>query len=361
MAKFRQGITTGLPKYDYLRGRIHAEEMLEGLGIDVGYRLGPNQIMCHCPDLEGNHKNGDANPSFGYNEEKMAYNCFVCGGGNVVELVQAMLGVSEDEAFKYLESYSDLEPSTSDDLLQRLERTMNPVKEEPSLPDFPIDTLQRFRKIHPYLYERGITRDVIVDMQIGFDDEHTGIIIPHFHQGKLVGWQIRHLAEEKGKFLCQKEECNKYDAVPKYKNVPARGFPKSTTLYGYDKLKEAVNRIGVSQAIVVESPMTALYLMSHGIENVAATFGQFSEAQGMLLIPFEEVLFWPDNDDAGRSNTERAIAVLSRYTKLMLVPVAPGEKSDAANLDPEELKEYIQGSYPASLYPVKGLHEGLDL
>lgn len=345
----RRGLKQNIDPIMHLRGRIEVEPMLEGLGIDLGYRVGPSQLMCHCPDWMGNHKNGDSNPSFGFNEDKLVYNCFVCGGGTLVDLVQKMLGCTLDDAVTYLEGYSNLTPMNADALVQRVNQIMHPQEERVEMPEYPSESIFGFRKIHPYLYERGITKDVIMKMNVGFDEAHAGITFPHYFQGKLLGWQTRHLAEDDyGAYLCDRESCLKKGKVPKYINTPS--FPKQNTLYGYDQLKDAVRASGESYVIVVESPMTALYLMSLGFDQVVATFGAFSQEQGMLLLPFEKIFFWADNDAAGFTNAERAKRSLMKYSNLFFVPVVDGEKSDAANLLPEQVQTYLDNVYPASLF-----------
>lgn len=368
--KVKRGLNTG-SEYEHLKGRLDSIPMLEDLGIDVGYRLGPKQIMCHCPDMAGNHSNGDANPSFGFNEELLAYNCFVCGGGSVVELVQMMQpGLSSEDAVKYLESFSDLTPGTQDDLQRKLKELMHPeVEKKEPMPDYPADALFQYRKIHPYLLERGLTKEIIVEMQVGFDEEHCGIVIPHWFQGRLRGWQTRHLVQnEAGEYQCEVHSCNHRAngnpiKVPKYKNTT--NFPKVNTLYGYDRLKEYRNRLKHDDddhaVLVVESPMTALKLMSMGVMNVVATFGQFNVEQGMLLLPYDQIFFWPDNDDAGRKNAFRAESSMARYSYLKIVPTVDKPKGDAADLnDLMDVVDYLKNSYSAALlhsatYPQHGL------
>lgn len=352
--KMRRGIKRGIG-YQHLYNRIEAEELLDDLGIDYSFRQG-TQVMCHCPDLSGRHKNGDANPSFGFKEDTLAFNCFVCGGGNVIELVQMMKPElkEEEEVVAYLEQFAG-DPASPQDLLSKAQGIMTPEKASP-MPDYPEDSLFKFRQIHPYLYERGLSREIIVEMQVGFTEEHCGIVIPHMFQGKLRGWQIRHLAMQGEKFICDfcEDESGKSMAkgkVSKYKNTTR--FPSSNTVYGYDRFKTKFKESDGKTCIVVESPMTALKLMSMGFDNVVATFGQFNREQGMLLMAVPTVYFWPDNDKAGYENSERAISTLGRYTVVKIVPVIDKIKGDAADLDSaEQVREYLDAAYASSLFPL---------
>lgn len=342
---------------DYLKARLDPHEVLEELGVDFAYNLGP-EIMCHCPDWLGNHQNGDAVPSFGFNTEKLTYNCFVCGGGSLIQLVEQMQQVSERQAEAWLIGMANLEPADTDKFQAEIEKILNPYTDVDPDPNYPLDALFPFRKIHPYLLERGINKETIIRYQVGYDESHYGITIPHFFMGALKGWQTRHLVSQeidgRDTYWCPScEPYHKEGRIPKYKNTP--NLPKSTTLYGYDHAMQYCKKHGYRSIIIVESPMTALYLASHGFGNVMATFGSFNFEQGQLLWPFDRVYFWPDNDDAGRENASRAVKGLERYVDLRIVPVVEGMKNDAANLRPEAIQEYISKAYPASLYHSLGL------
>lgn len=364
MVNFRKGLKQDPASFDYLKGRLDSEALLEDLGIDISFRQRANQLMAHCPDLMGNHANGDASASFGFNEEKLIFNCFVCGGGNIVELVwmmrpelapkgDASADYTEawDEGLRYLEQFADLNVS-QDDLVAKLKKTLYPEQEDDELPDYPSDNLFQYRKIHPYLYERGLTKDVIVEMEVGFDEEHAGITIPHWFMGKLVGLQRRHLAQDAdGNFICERcfdpEKPNK--KVPKYKNTSS--FPKVNTLYGYDKMKQYLVEQG-GGVIVVESPFSVLKLKSLNFNKTVGTFGQFSFEQGMLLLACETVYFWPDNDKAGYENAKRATeSMLGQMGTLKIVPVLPNSKGDPGDLDnAAEVAAYLKYAWPSSLW-----------
>jgi len=349
-SKFQKGLEAEVST-DHLIGHLDIESLLEDLGIDLSYRKG-DQLMCHCPNLADNHKNGDANPSFGFSEKKLKFNCFVCGGGTAIDLVEMMKpGMTKLEALKYLETFADFDIS-EEALLSRVHRIMNNEDEEPKeMPDYPPDMLFQYRKIHPFLYERGFTRDVIVDMQVGFDEEHMGITIPHFFMGKLVGLQRRHLLHDGTSYHCPRCELDGGRA-DKYKNTTR--FPKVNTLYGYDQMKQALKEEKGRSVIVVESPFTVLKLKSLGFHRVVASFGSFSKEQGMLLIAVPTVYFWPDNDHAGWENAHKAINFLSKFVELKIIPAVPGSGSDGGDLTrSEEVQAYLDAAYPAALFGLK--------
>lgn len=361
--KFRRGLEEEQSGYSYLKGKLDCEALLEDLGIDIAFRQRQDQIMCHCPDLQGNHSNGDSSASFGLNESKLVFNCFVCNGGNIIELVWMMRPdlapksespadrqEANNAALRYLEQFADL--NSPGGLVDKLQSILHPQVEDDELPEYPPTSIFQYRKIHPYLYERGLTKDVIIEMEVGFDDEHAGITIPHWFMGKLVGLQRRHLAtNSQGDYECPRcydpEKPSK--KIPKYKNTVR--FPKNNTLYGYDKMKEYVAIQG-GGAIVVESPMSVLNLKSLGFHKCVATFGQFSNEQAMLLLALPVVYYWPDNDKAGYQNARRAKdSLLGRMGTLKIIPCVPGQKSDSGDIrESAEIRQYLNAAWPVTLW-----------
>jgi DNA primase len=353
MLEVRKGFNVDRPDISYLQPRLDFEEVLEGLGIDIGYKRG-DQIMCHCPNGY-NHKNGDQNPSFGFDTERMIYNCFVCGGGYLLELVEQQLDLSPEDAVQWLQQMSTMEPHSASDLREKLMRMLHQAEDKEVMPEYPGDALFKYRAIHPYLYERGISKETAIKMQVGFDPDHYGIMIPHWWQGVLRGWQVRHLVSEKvdGKEvffcdICKPKENVAGKKVAKYNSTV--GLPKSRTLYNYDN----VMREGFDWVIVVESPFSALYLMSHGYPNVVATFGSFNDEQMQHLSIFRRVLLWPDNDAAGQENVKRAVEAIRYSTEVRIVPVVDKEKGDAADVSPEGIQEYIEKAFSPAFMPFYG-------
>lgn len=353
-SKLKRGVPEYTVDYKHLVGRLDVEAMLEDLGVDFAYRLSQNQLMCHCPNLEGNHRNNDANPSFGFKEDSLLFNCFMCGGGNVIELVQMMRpGLTQEQAVQYLEQFADFNIS-QEDFQNKIQMILHPEEEKKDImPEYPEDSLFQYKKIHPYLLDRGITREAIIEMQVGYDEEHDCIVFPHFFMGKLVGMQKRHITQnDSGEYVCARCTANGKKKVPKYVNTP--NFPKVNTLFGYDFMKKHVVKDGVSSVIVVESPMSVLKLKSLGFHRAVATFGQFSKEQAMLLIAMERVYYWPDNDAAGWKNAHTIMDVLKRYTDLRIVPVLPHAKGDAGDLERDtDVFEYLYHAYPAALFSMK--------
>lgn len=351
---------------EHLIGLLDFEDViLPALDIEPSNWHG-DWVNASCPNWLGMHEGEDGSPSFGINTANLRYNCFVCGSGSLHELVAELEGISEEEAIEWLEEHSTLKHvDTTDNHVKMIEKIHSRLLDkDDALPEYPPELLFQYNKIHPYIYERGISREVVIEMQIGFGEDHMGLVIPHFYRKKLVGIVHRHLAYDGTLYYCPNEYCNPphKKKVPKYKN--SSEFPGNTTVFNYD----GAIALGLPWVIVVEAPMTALYLKSHGFPSVVATFGAgLSMAQARILTDWETVYLWPDNDPAGTLWFERqvdkrgtmkpseSLALLSNYALLNIVPLVPGEKSDPADVPPELLQGYLDDAYPAALYKALGL------
>jgi len=313
-----------------------------GLGIDPWSWSG-DQVQAECPNPEADHERGGA---WGFHTGKMVHSCFGCGySGDVIGLAQDLLAMDDwREALDWLREGSGQRPGEShaqfiDRVLEGALEASTPVEE--AIPDYPADMLFKYDEIHDSVFERGISPEVVREMQIGFDRSHMATTIPHFFRGRLVGVQYRHLAQDAaGEYLCPRDECTAGGRVPKFKNT--RPFPRNTTLYNYDNVQE------FDSVFAVESPMTVLYLKSHGLPNVVGTFGGFvSPQQAQLLYGFPEgVYLWPDNDPTGDIFLE-SIDLLTPTVPVFLVPTVPGAKSDPGDVPPEDIERYRRAAVPS--------------
>lgn len=353
---------------DHLIGKINVQDVvLPELGIEIVGQRG-DEITVRCPDWLGNHSHGDRNPSMQVNEDKLVWNCFVCGGGDITRLVMIVTNCTEEEAITWLEEHSDLAPSAPDVFSDEIERILAKHQEQlEPLPNYPPDLLFQYQAFHPWLSDRGISKETAQEMQVGWDDAHCGIVIPVFHKRQLVGIQTRHLAQsEDGSYICpsgcyqKKTPGQSKTNVPKYKNTS--NFPRARVLYNYDGAVEAAQARGISQVIVVESPMSVLYLKTHGIHHVVASFGNGLTAQqaALLYLFHDGVYLWVDHDKAGNKTLKDGQLTLEEFVPLFLIPAVPGEKADPGDVPPDQIEKYISAAYPAVLFPLEGLRVGIS-
>jgi len=311
---------------DVFRG-LDAEGVLRDLlNVHEITEMG-DELIHSCRLPFGMHKNGDSNPSASLNRKDLVFNCFTCGGGSIVWLVQNVLDIDRDSALAELKNYSSgLKVIPIEEFMEKLNKLF--TDEETKKYEIPVyneKILSRWVGPSDYLTSRGVSEEVQEEMQTGIDRNRAEyrkvvggqdvvhldrVVIPHFIKGKLVGWVARKI--------------DNIDGVSKYKN--SKGFPRQYSLYNQDNVK------GMDSIYVVESPMSVLVLKSRGIKNVVATFGaKFSEPQVGLLRNFREVVIFMDGDAPGRSASSNLIKALSHYTNVRVINTPEGE--DPASLD----------------------------
>ncbi len=349
-------------RYSNFADRIDIDALENALGIDVVDHPTDNEDRCYCPLPWNAHANGDTTGKFSINREKRVYNCWVCGGGSLLDLAMAMRDEDMEPATKWLYQFANHE-ETDEEFLVELDRLLSdPVERQPTMPYFNKFVLQRFNdpieeamewngtEWVSFLERRGIDIGTAEDFGLCYnaraarpfkDETYHGpaVYFPHFWAGRLVGWQQRWLDRE--------EDRPKW--VPKYTMTP--DFPKNETLFGYDRAIEFIRAVPHEFVIVVESVPSALFLWSHGYPSVA-TFGTSVDgAQLKLLRTFPWVILAPDNDvpkdpratPAGIKWLNQCASYLERYTTVEALPVLEGAGADIGDLaaTPEVLPDYI--------------------
>lgn len=296
-----------------IRDSIDYEKVLQ----DLGFETFPdrNEIWCSCPFVD-NHKNGDSKPSFSVNvsdgDRKGLWNCFVCGGGDFAGLMAELHGDTYEVALQKLsETYHN---GYMPDLLDEVNRIF--AKNEPKLNNKTLYSLPGF--IHHEWLDQ-FTPEAVKHFGLTYDVDRDGVIIPHHWRGVLVGWQIR-----------------LFSGKAKYINTP--NFPKRNTLFGYDEARH------YNSVIVVEGPKTVIKLWGLGIKNVVATFGaSVTNEQITTLMGFDQVSTWFDNDEAGRTATNRVVEELAGISDVYIIPFVSGDKADPADLESvTQVRQYIQ-------------------
>lgn len=308
---------------------LDAYVVLKDLGAGEIIENG-DELVHSCMLPFGLHKNGDSNPSASLNRETLLFNCFTCGGGSIIWLAQNRLEVSKEEAVSWLKGYTSIRYIPIEEFEDRLKKLFSEEKEQAvDIPTYNKRIVERLACVSDYLLERGVTEEVQKAMGTGLETKMeinkegsivdvTRVVIPHYMNGKLIGWVARKTEDVPG--------------VAKYRN--SKGFPRNYWLYNLD------NCLGMESVFVVESPMSVLILKSRGVNNVVATFGaKVSKPQLRLLRQFNEVVIFMDGDSPGRAAKKNLMSGLMDFTKVMVVDTPDGE-------DPGSLKDipyYISG------------------
>jgi hypothetical protein len=310
-------------RYSQFWDRINIDAFEEAIGFNPEYQRGDNDVgFCLWPE---NHSHGDTTGKFAIHRELRLYNCYVCGGGDLLSLVMELHDVDQETATAWLYQFCEEDMRSDaafvDDFMASFEDVQRRVD---TLPYFNQRVLDQFSDPIPedFYAERGIFPLVAKAYGVRYsaeakrpspqkgkyaeDEDYYGpaIIFPHYWQNRLVGWQSRWLEDED----------ERPDWVPKY--TMTSDFPKESTVYGFDYAKKAEEPV-----VVVESVPSALFAISGNYPAVATFGSSVNPAQLRLLRRFTQgVILAPDNDSAGvkwlNANTE----YLKRYIPVWHLP-----------------------------------------
>lgn len=329
---------------DYLR-RLDARALLDHYGIQNDHEetthAGETEVIHSCllDRVDRHHNNGDQNPSASCNLERKLYVCYSYWGGDLFNLVRKLENKDNFEAIiPVIAPFLAGAVTEPDAFLDELEKMLADGAYSANIPAYSDRVLSPWAFIHPYMHERGIDSDTASRLRIGWRHDENRITIPHFWDNNLVGWQSRAIPDRPGLWP------GTADPQPKYKSTP--GFPKSDTLY-YDHSRP-FPRAGT--VVVVESPMSVIKATALGLDiPVLATFGaKVSDIQTSMLSDFDEVILWPDPDQAGRIMEMTVTRRLKRHPGLLVVE--PDSGKDMADCDTlSQMRTKIDTAVPAVL------------
>lgn len=326
---------------EFRRSLDPAAYLRDVLGVHAWADRG-DEMSFSCPLPFGLHKNGDQSASAALNRHKLLFNCFVCGGGDVLWLTQEVLGVGAREALNLLRGAGTAREPNREDFLAELEAMWKDGEGEAlTIPEYSEVLLRNWKCYSAYMDARRVSRDVQREMRTGLDlahrDEYAGqwfdvprVVVPHFWRGRLVGWSKRVVSDDLPR------------GIPKYKHTP--GFPKALTLYGADLA------VPEEPLIVVESPLSVLRMRSEGVRNAVATFGaKVTDEQVALLRAYDRVILFFDGDYAGNAAVMDVAERLDKFTRVWAVELGDRDGYDPGDMERDELLDHIGRAYPAAL------------
>lgn len=269
-----------------------------------------NDIRCTCPIHSGGHERtpscdilledkGDVQAGTVY--------CFGCGyRASIVKFIADCLEISYRKAKEWLLGVVDysLVENNRDIPELAIESQFLPLKHN-NWSEISLDELRQYDYIHPYMFERKLTDEIIEKFEVGYDPKSDAITFPVYVDGICV-------------MVCKRKVKYKRFEMPNINPKP---------IYGLDYLTD-------SDVIVCESVINALTCWTYGKQAVAL-FGTGSEWQIEQLnkIPQRHIILALDGDEAGRKGTERLIKGLTN--KLVTVLRLP-EGRDINDLSREE-------------------------
>jgi hypothetical protein len=271
------------------------QELLAEFGAQIHRINDKTGEMTHgclvSPDL---HTDQKQNPTASLNYNKLTYNCLGCGSsGGLLWFIATCRGETSLEARRWLEQIAGLGGQVLE--LAEMLKFLDAIYARPTvtpIPTYSEKMLKGWGFNHPYLLEdRHISEDTYQQFRLGWDPKTDRVVLPHFWQGKLVGWQTRKLPFEWRSMEVQDDSPLIHSGIansPKYHSSP--DFPKDSTIFNYAPQEHVV---------VVESMMSVLRHEQTPL-HWEATFGaQVTDLQLRRLVKHGQVTLWMDNDRAG--------------------------------------------------------------
>lgn len=281
------------------------------------FRNNGENIQTNCPF----HKNGqERKPSFGVNGEIDKCHCFSCGwAGTIEEMISELYGYQDDGKFGkrwLIKRFNTVEIETRPNIMEgfngreinkqiytrepgKMETvfvkdggtqrtkskeikggtgTVGTVTGENGITE---EELDNYRYIHPYMYQRGLTDEIIERFDIGYDRERKEITFPvRDIEGRCV-------------FVAGRSVKSKFFRLPEGKDKPIyQGYRFRCGMY--------------KKAYIVESFLNCLTCWKYD-KPAMAMIGTGNQKQYEILnkLPVREYILAFDPDEAGRKATER--------------------------------------------------------
>lgn len=271
------------------------------------FRRNGENLQSNCPF----HKGGqERKPSFGVNGEIDRCHCFSCGwAGTIEEMISELYGYQDDGKFGkrwLIKRFNTIEIETRKNIMEDFKNDNNTLcrslynrstkrsdrilfrktrqerlNVETEQKEITEEELDKYRYIHPYMYERGLTDEIIERFDIGYDRERKEITFPvRDIEGRCV-------------FVAGRSVERKFFRLPKGIGKP---------IYCSNEFRDGAYRT----AYITESFLNCLTCWKYD-KPAMAMIGTGNRKQYEILnkLPVREYILAFDPDEAGRKATER--------------------------------------------------------
>ena len=264
------------------------------------FRRNGDNIQTSCPF----HKNGqERKPSFGVNGEIDRCHCFSCGwAGTIEEMISELYGYQDEGKFGkrwLIKRFNTIEIESRPNIMEEFngrnnitirnnndkQRFKQHIQRDKSSEQYfgeiTEEELDKYRYIHPYMYERGLTDEIIERFDIGYDKDRDAITFP-----------IRNIRGD-CVFVATRSIKTKFFGLP-------QGIDKPI----YQGYRFTMGRY--KTAYITESFLNCLTCWKYD-KPAMATIGTGNQKQYEILnkLPVREYILAFDPDEAGRKATER--------------------------------------------------------
>lgn len=286
-------------------------------------------IMVTCPY----HSNGqEKRPSAGIRKSDGQFHCFACGEvHSLSEVISYCFGYTDDIIGKFgwqwlirnfgtasIEERKDVKLDFNRNTSNRKftgnqfsKNSNNYITEE---------ELERYRYIHPYMYKRKLTDEIIELFDIGYDKNTESITFP---VKDINGNTL---------FVARRSVNTKFFNYPPFAIKP---------LYGLYELSITHKLTKDTELIVCESMLDALTCWVYGKPAVALNgLGDEYQFEQLRKLPCRKLILATDNDDAGMSaRTKIKAAVRNKLITEYLLPTGKKDINELSKEEFDNLKE----------------------
>ena len=372
--------------------------IVDVISQDVQLRAQGKNLMGHCPF----HR--DDTPSFAVNEQKQFFYCFSCHrSGNVFGFLQQLHQLSFPEAVAQVAQMANIslprqyEPGANEDQRQPSEigQLINLHTVSAKLYHHILVSTEAGRAALHYLQQRGMTRELIDEFNLGFapagDEE---VLLEYCQQQKLDYQLLRksglfvtdrygnlhdrfhnrvmypldnsngQVVAFSGRILASKGN----DHDPKYLNSPETElFNKRQNLFNLHRAKKAARSAG--NLLLFEGFMDVISAYGAGVQNGVASMGTSLTDEQVQVIQrlTNEVVVVYDGDDAGQNAIDRALKLIRQDAPQLTIRVV----QLPAGIDPDEyvqqkgaqsFQQYLEGHAETPVeFQLHYLRRGLNL
>lgn len=287
-----------------------------------------DDLVTNCPY----HKGGqERRPSFGIRKSDPVCHCFTCDKTvGLDEMIANCFGYNDPTwGFRWLvQNFAVVSIEERKEIELDLSRSVNmPVRLRESVPESELDS---YRYTHPYLYERGLTDEIIALFDIGYDKATNSITFP------VRSWENKNFGDTM--FVARRQIKTKRFDIPKSVEKPLYGLYE---VYKYAEEHLVLGGRGrhypISEIYVCEGLFDSLRLWCRGKVAVAGFGCLYSDYQLKLLkgLPTRKLILAFDNDKAGRDGMQKVRGCIKN--KLITQAVIPIGYKDIGELSDEQI------------------------
>lgn len=304
---------------------LQSQLQIAGINLLTKTKETATHIQVQCPY----HADGqERRPSAGIRKSDGVFHCFACNEvHSLPEVITHCFGQS-DMLGKFgwnwlLKNFATVTVEERKDVELDFERRPHNVSVNGgsvSVPYISEQELEQYRYIHPYMYERKLTDQIIELFDIGYDKDLGCITFPV----RDVNGNCLFIARRAVDF--------------KYYNYP-QGVEKP--LYGLYELTSMQDLYQPTEVVVCEGMFDTLTCWVYGKPAVALNgTGSATQMKQLRELPVRKLILATDNDDAGRKARERIrTSVLNKIISEYVLPEGRKDINELSRFEFENLSE----------------------